>query len=104
MKKQVILLLVLFISSFTLFATDDNKLVLSGKVNDQHTRESLTGVKVSIEGTSISTYTDLNGNYVLFVPRSLMGKIVFSSISYAENKIDIKTALTSKEINLIPTE
>ena len=104
MIKQVIILLVFFLSSFSSFASNDDKLVLTGKVNDITTQESLAGVKVYVEGTTISTYTDLNGNYVLFVPKTLSGKLIFSTLSYSENKLDIKTASSTKEITLTPSE
>ncbi len=36
---------------------------VSGNVFDEHTGESLTGVKVTIIETGETTYTDFNGNY-----------------------------------------
>ena len=62
--------------------------VVKGNVIDD-TKEPLIGVSVMVEGTSIGTTTDFDGNYELKIPD---GKktLVFSYIGYSDQKIPVK--------------
>lgn len=62
--------------------------VVKGTVIDD-TKEPLIGVSVMVEGTSIGTTTDFDGNYELKIPD---GKktLVFSYIGYSEQKVPVK--------------
>ena len=62
--------------------------VVKGTVIDD-TKEPLIGVSVMVEGTSIGTTTDFDGNYELKIPD---GKktLVFSYIGYSDQKIPVK--------------
>jgi hypothetical protein len=100
MKKAVLFFLFLFAISSGAFATGDIKKVISGKVVDTESHESLAGVKVSVEGTNISTYTDINGKYTLFIPQGTDTKISFSLVSYRDNVIPGSNASVNGEINL----
>lgn len=75
MKKLAIIIVSLLVFSTT-FATNHNDesgksksaamtTSISGKVLDKITGEALAGVKVSIEGTEQSVYTDFDGNFEL---------------------------------------
>lgn len=57
--------LFLLINSFPKSASSQNLGTLKGKINDQKTGKSLPGASLIIEGTSIGTNTDANGQYVL---------------------------------------
>jgi hypothetical protein len=74
MKNILIILAAILLSINTSFAGNDNKEAksqavpaiscsISGKILDHVTGESLAGVKVSISGTDLVTYTDLEGNF-----------------------------------------
>ncbi|MFP4292847.1 MAG: SusC/RagA family TonB-linked outer membrane protein [Cyclobacteriaceae bacterium] len=52
---------------------------ISGKVVSEDTEEALPGVNVIVEGTSIGTVTDVDGNYRLSVPQDAEA-LVFSFI------------------------
>ena len=55
---------------------------ISGKVVDE-SNEPLIGVTVSIQGTTVGTITDIDGNYALNVPSGQEnGTVVFSFIGY----------------------
>ena len=71
---------------------------LSGKVTDENS-QPLIGVTVSIEGTTVGTISDIDGNYQLQVPAGKEdGTVVFSFIGYetvstavpASGKLDIQ--------------
>lgn len=65
----------------TLAAAD---LQIKGLVTDSHD-EPLIGVSVMLEGTTVGTATDVDGNFVLTVPED--GMIVFSYIGYQTVKL-----------------
>jgi hypothetical protein len=54
---------------------------VSGRVTDASTGEALPGANVYIEGSTIGTVTDANGNYTLTLPAQ-SGTLVFSYIGY----------------------
>ncbi|PKQ63577.1 hypothetical protein BZG02_09420 [Labilibaculum filiforme] len=62
MIKQVILVLILSISSVSLFAQKGSA---TGNVKDGKTGEALIGASVYVDGTTIGTVTDFDGNYTL---------------------------------------
>ena len=71
---------------------------LSGKITDENS-QPLIGVTVSIEGTTVGTISDIDGNYQLQVPADKEnGMVVFSFIGYetvttaipASGKLDIQ--------------
>ena len=62
--------------------------VISGQVVDSRTGEGITGVHVIIEGTTLGTVTDLEGNFQLTVP-SLQENLVFTFVGYEQQTIEI---------------
>ncbi len=70
--KNLIIGIVLFMSLATVNADNGNdspsvnaKSTVSGKIVDVKTGESVAGACVSVNGTDIKVYTDLDGNYVI---------------------------------------
>ncbi len=62
--------------------------VVSGRVTDAESRESLPGVNVVVKGTTIGTSTNGEGAYILEVP-SLQDTLVYSFIGYQTLNIPI---------------
>lgn len=60
---------------------------VSGKVLDKVTGEALAGVKVTINGTNQSVYTDFDGNFEINGLREGSVEIAASYISY-KNKVE----------------
>ncbi|MEA3504737.1 MAG: carboxypeptidase-like regulatory domain-containing protein [Bacteroidota bacterium] len=102
--KKVIVLLICLLSASLIFAnnSDDNKKVkneppvvitqIQGSVLDVETGSALVGVKIKLEGSNESYYTDLDGNF--FIEGLTPGNynIIVSYVSYEEN--------TLKDINV----
>lgn len=90
MTKQVFLVLLLTISSFSLFAQKGS---ITGNVKDGKTGEALIGASVYVDGTTLGTVTDFDGNYNLInVPTGTI-TLKCSFISYetkSEENITIK--------------
>lgn len=67
--------------------------VISGQVSDSETGDPLPGVNIAIEGTTVGTTTDLEGNFQLSVP-SLQETLVFSFIGYETLEVPINDRTT----------
>src|SRR5690554_5178570 len=61
---------------------------VTGRITDSTTGESLPGVNIIVQGTTIGTTTDSDGVYELDVP-SLEGTLVFSYIGYLTQTVAI---------------
>lgn len=61
---------------------------VSGKVVDITSGETLAGVAVSVEGTDLKVYTDLDGNFTIsnLVPGSY--NLILSMISYKKSLVE----------------
>jgi hypothetical protein len=66
---------------------------LSGKVLDKITGESLAGVKITINNSEESVYTDFDGNFEITNIRPGKTEIVASYISYQETTETIEVSL-----------
>ena len=79
MTKQVLLVLLLTLSSFGLYAQKGS---ITGNVKDGKTDEVLIGASVYVDGTTLGTVTDFDGNYT--IPNVPVGTITVkcSFISY----------------------
>ena len=70
--------------------TPGKGLTIRGKVIDNDNQE-LIGANVTIEGTTIGTSTDIEGNYELKVPAKDLDKVlVFSYVSYQTQRVFIE--------------
>jgi hypothetical protein len=86
--------LVLILSN-NVFATGDEAVIaantkasISGKVLDIKTGESLAGVSISIEGTNIKVYTDLDGSFSVDGITPGNYNLVLSLISYKSSLVE----------------
>src|SRR5690554_1199950 len=61
---------------------------VTGLVMDSNTGESLPGVNILVQGTSIGTVTDLDGSYRLEVPNA-EAVLVFSFVGYEKNEVPV---------------
>jgi hypothetical protein len=111
MKKAIVLLAVCFLAvqMNVVMATESGneststagatKINFSGQVIDENTGETLAGVNVKVDGTSLSTYTDFDGKFSF---KSLdAGKVNVSVnyISYQPKQLEVE-ATCNKEVNI----
>ena len=95
--KTIVTIIALF--TFTLaFANNDKKEVkthsISGKVVDA--KESLTGVKVWLDGKETTVYTDFDGNFTINKVVEGEHKIAFSLITYKNKEVVLNTKSNEK--------
>lgn len=99
MKKEIITIIILTVFVCVLgFAGETPKnvytrtVMLSGKIADKRTNESLVGVKIKCNNVEKPFYSDLDGNFFISfqVNTTEENKIEFSQIGYFSQILDIK--------------
>lgn len=105
MKRQHYHLLLLLLSVLLIPAHALAQVQVTGKVTDAATGDPLPGVAVTVEGTTIGTQTDLEGNYEINVP-SAQSTLVFRFLGYAnqtatasENVINIQLRMDAQALS-----
>jgi hypothetical protein len=71
---------------------------LTGKVVDQRTGESLVGAMVTIKGTNLKVYTDLDGNFVIpnMTPGTYTIEVAYVSYQNTElSNVNVTTGMPS---------
>jgi CarboxypepD_reg-like domain len=100
--KQLILFLSLLLINTSVFAVNprNDVMFISGTVTDQQSNESLAGVKVTVKGSSIVTYTDFNGSF--FLPELPVGEyeLEFQYISYETSQTVTSKCTNCPEISV----
>jgi iron complex outermembrane recepter protein len=81
MKLRIYTLFILLSIGFGAFA-QNKQTVLTGKVKDGATGETLVGVAVQVEGTSDVVKTDVNGNFNLKTSKKLPFTVVVNYVGY----------------------
>ncbi|MGM0620015.1 MAG: SusC/RagA family TonB-linked outer membrane protein [Bacteroidota bacterium] len=77
--------------AFTAFAQQQS---VSGKVTDAETGEALPGVNIVVQGTTIGTISDVDGNYRLSVNNLETDVLQFRFIGYAEQEVPVEGRTT----------
>ncbi|MDX6747933.1 TonB-dependent receptor [Polaribacter sp. PL03] len=90
-KKQSSLMLLFFLMfSFTAFAQKD---VVRGTVTDAADNSPIPGVSILVQGTTVGTSTDFDGNYTI---KAKLGDIlVFSYLGMKQQKLKVKKTTLS---------
>lgn len=73
---------------------------VSGKVSDERTGEPLIGASILIKGTTAGTVTDLDGGFSINVPTNEGATLVFSSIGYLSQSVDVAPGVSILNIQL----
>ncbi len=72
---------------------------VSGKVLDINSGETLAGVVVSVEGTDLKVYTDLDGNFTINGIEPGTYNLILSMISYKKSLVEnLKLQANDEEI------
>jgi TonB-linked SusC/RagA family outer membrane protein len=96
MTKRLLVLLLLFMGSYSLLAQTKT---VSGNVTDASNGSPLPGVNVLVQGTTNGTQTDFDGNYAIEVAEG--GVLVFSYIGTTSQSISVGSSNT---INVVLQE
>ncbi len=103
-KKLLLLISLVLFLGIGLNATNDpvNVKLLSGKVIDKQTGETLAGVKVQLKGTDKSCYTDMNGSFVLTVSAANTAEVVIDMVGYEPTTLKTQELSLGSDIALNP--
>ncbi len=74
---------------------------VSGRIFDASSGETMPGATILVEGTTIATSTDMNGNYSLSLPENAT-EIVVSSIGYSTQTIRVNSENMDVALNENP--
>ncbi len=90
--RNVFLVLLALVWGFNpAFAQDRT---VKGKVTDAEDGSGLPGVNVLVKGTTTGAVTDIDGNYSISLASSTGGVLIFSSIGYITQEIEIGSQST----------
>ena len=103
-KKLLLLISFTFALTTGALATNDpvNVKMLSGKVIDKQSGETLTGVKVQLKGTDNYCYTDMNGDFVLTVSASSTAEVLINMVGYEPTTLKTQELSLGSDIVLNP--
>ena len=87
---------------FVGYAAYAQNIQVSGTVTDASTGEGVPFASVSVKGTMTGTSTDVDGKYTLSVPKN--GTLVFSSIGYVNQEVDVNGRATVNVLLAVDTE
>ena len=76
--------------------------LLSGKVIDKQTGETLTGVKVQLKGTDKYCYTDMEGRFVLAVNAANTSEVIIDMVGYQPATLKTQELSLGSDIVLNP--
>jgi hypothetical protein len=81
-----------------------NLTLLSGKIIDKQTGETLTGVKIMLKGTDKYCYTDMNGCFTFAVSAASTAEVVLDMVGYEPATLKTAELSLGNEIALTPRQ
>jgi hypothetical protein len=99
-KYSLQLLFVILIASFSAYAQESINVEISGIVTHVESGKPLSDVTVQVKGTVTGAVTNNDGEFSLRTKTPLPFKIVFSSIGFKEQEIEIKSLGSSVKVSL----
>ncbi len=102
MKKLVVFLFIVFTFSDNRLLAQDNTIIeVSGQVTDQQSKQPLLDVSVQVKGTVTGAITNSTGNFVVRTKAKLPFILVFSSVGFQQQELEVKTLGSNLQIALV---
>jgi TonB-linked SusC/RagA family outer membrane protein len=73
---------------------------VTGNVADERTGETLIGASILVKGTTTGTVTDLDGNFSVTIPSNEPATLVFSSIGYLSQSVEVAPGVSTLTVQL----
>lgn len=73
---------------------------VTGTVTDERTGEPLIGASILLQGTTTGTITDLDGGFSITIPTNEGTRLIFSSIGYLTQNVDVAPGVSILNIQL----
>src|SRR4030095_11170075 len=99
-KGYVLFILLQFLLLNISFSQTGSLIEISGKVTDQEKNLPIPDVSVQIKGTVTGTVTNSSGSFVLRTKTQLPFTLVFSSIGFKQQELEVKTLGSSFQVAL----
>jgi iron complex outermembrane receptor protein len=100
MMRNLVAILILLFSGSSIFAQDNTIIEVSGKVTDQEKQLPLPDVSIQVKGTVAGTVTNSTGNFVLRTKTKLPFTLVFSSVGFQQQELEVKSLGSSLQVAL----
>lgn len=91
MYKFKHIFILLFILSFQFLHSQEEKIIITGKILESISGKGIEAVSVNISNSPYSTRTDQNGNFNLTAPKKVVYKIIVSHLAYQGLIKELKT-------------
>jgi hypothetical protein len=78
--------------------------IIRGRVVDAETNQPLVFAGIAVQGSNVSTVTNLDGEFTLKLPEGETGKLEFSYIGYKNKVMAVEEMKTNGQRNLIALE
>ncbi len=78
--------------------------IIRGRVVDAETNQPLVFAGIAVQGSNVSTITNLDGEFTLKLPEGETGKLEFSYVGYKNKVMAIEEMKTNGQRNLIALE
>lgn len=98
MKLKLQFLFIALMTTFSLALIAQN--TVSGTITDAETGEGLIGANILIQGTTIGTTTDFDGNFSLTSDRAFPWTVDISYTGYTDQVVEISEASSNLAITL----
>jgi iron complex outermembrane recepter protein len=98
--QRTVLSLLVFLISYASIAQDATLIEISGKVTDNEGKNPLPDVSVQVKGTVTGTITNSSGNFVLRTKTKLPFSLVFSSIGFKEQELEVTSLGSNLQVAL----
>lgn len=83
------------------FAQGNNLIEISGRVENQQTKEPLASVSIQIKGTVAGTITNKAGQFSIKTRNKFPLTLVFSSIGFEQQEFEVKSINSKLSIALV---
>jgi len=93
---------ILVCTLFSLTVFSQTLVTISGNVRNAASRETVPAVSVTIKGTTAGTYTDDRGNFRLTTTHPLPLVLVFSSIGFELQEVNVSSASSPVQVDFRP--
>ncbi|MDP9230271.1 MAG: carboxypeptidase-like regulatory domain-containing protein, partial [Bacteroidota bacterium] len=82
------------------YAQDNSIIEISGQITEQEKKQPLEGVSVQVKGTVTGTVTNSTGNFVLRTKTKLPFSLIFSSIGFQQQELEVKSLGSNLRVEL----
>jgi len=98
--RSLSIIFLLFFFSQSISAQDNIVIEVSGQVTDQEKLKPLPDVSIQVKGTIAGTVTNSTGNFVLRTKTKLPFTLIFSSIGFQPQEMEVKSLGSNLQVAL----